>query len=76
MKMSRYITGIIATAIGLALLVTSSKISNYLYSWYLYMGGLTLPYISRETTNMIMKTFFGIILIFVSLEIIVNGWRR
>ncbi len=73
--MGRYATGIIATGIGLALLVFSARISNYLYNWYISTGGITIPYLSVATTNMIMKALFGIILIFLSLEIIVNGWR-
>ena len=73
--MGKYVTGIIATGIGLALLVFSPKITNRLYNWYMSTGGITIPYLSSATTDMIMKALFGIILIFISLEIIVNGWK-
>lgn len=73
--MGRYVSGIIATGIGLALLVTSPKITSYLFDLFLSMGGIHIPYLNTATVNTGIKMIFEIILIFVGIKVIISGWK-
>lgn len=73
--MGSYIKALVGTGIGVALLVLSPRIGEYLFLKFQEMGGINIPYISASLSNSLIHVFFVFVVILIGLEIVLHAWR-